>query len=56
MRSSDFKSIRYGVQFISRIKYGIITVWEYASDVISCFANGFWMNDKRWTNDKGWKN
>lgn len=56
MKSTDIKNIKYGIQAIGKIKYGLQTIWEKIKSVLSCFSNGYWINDKRWTNDEGWKN
>lgn len=56
MKSTDIKNIKYGVQTISKIKYSTQTIWEKIKYILSCFSNGYWINDKRWTNNDGWKN
>lgn len=53
MKSTDIKNIKYGIQAINKIMYGFNIVWE---SILSCFSNGYWINDKRWTNNEGWKN
>lgn len=30
---------------------GARLIWEY---LVSCFAKGYWMDDKPWTDDAGW--
>ena len=56
MKSTDIKNVKYGVQTISKIKYSAQTIWEKIKYILSCFSNGYWINDKRWTNNDGWKN
>lgn len=45
--------VHYGGKAISAVYYGAKVVWQA---IRSCFAAGFWSNDKPWINDEGWKN
>lgn len=56
MKSTNIKNIKYGVQTINKIKYSTKIIWEKIKSILSCFSNGYWINDKRWTNNEGWKN
>ncbi len=29
-------------------------IWQ--NQIISCFSNGYWINNSPWTNNLGWKN
>jgi hypothetical protein len=47
-------SARYiGRRAIAAVYHGAKVVWEAVS---SCFASGFWQNDKPWSNDDAWQN
>lgn len=51
--NKDISLIYYANKSISEIYYGSKLVWQA---IKSCFASGFWVNEKPWINTEGWKN
>lgn len=40
-----------GKKQIVAIYKGTRLIWEY---LVSCFAKGYWIDDKPWTDNSGW--
>lgn len=45
--------IYYANKAISEVYIGSKLVWQA---IKSCFASGYWINEKPWINTEGWKN
>lgn len=40
---------------IIAVYYGKRLVWQISNGVLSCFANGYWIDENPWTDDQPWK-
>lgn len=52
-------SIYCGSSAIVSVKYGVHHIWPDSEpspvDSLSCFANGYWIDENPWTDDLPWK-
>lgn len=48
------KSVYVGDKLVYNIYVKDTLVWELLSEVLSCYANGYWIDDQQWTDDTQW--
>ena len=54
INNHDIINAYVGPRHILRICLGSKVVWESITELLSCFANGYWMDEYPWTDDVGW--
>lgn len=49
-------SIYYNGRAIKAVYAGQHLVWTKDSQILSCYANGYWIDEYPWTDNTPWKN
>ena len=43
-----------GSKDIVKVYSGLKLVWSKITDILSCYANGYWIDTNPWTDDTSW--
>lgn len=51
----DIVGVYSGSKDIVAVYSGYKLVWSKINDLLSCYANGYWIDLNPWTDNTGWK-
>ena len=55
INNNSISNIYYNKHNIYAVYKGDLKVWGIIDNIIqSCFARGYWIDDKPWTDNSGW--
>ena len=55
INNHDITDIRSGIIEIVRVYSGTNLVWSKIREFLSCYANGYWIDQYPWTDNTPWK-
>lgn len=50
----DITNVYSGLKDIIAVYSGLKLVWSKTTEVLSCYYNGYWIDDYPWTDDTPW--
>lgn len=56
INNHDIIGVYSGSKIIVRVYNGLKLVWSKVTEVLSCYANGYWMDNYPWTDNTPWNN
>lgn len=54
INNHDITGVYSGSRDIIRVYSGLHLVWSKITEILSCYANGYWMDEYPWTDDTPW--
>jgi hypothetical protein len=54
INNHDIVGVYSGNRDIIRVYNGLKLVWSKITELLSCYANGYWMDENPWTDDTPW--
>lgn len=54
INNHDITGVYSGSRDIIRVYSGLHLVWSKITELLSCYANGYWMDEYPWTDDTPW--
>ena len=54
INNHDITGVYSGSRDIIRVYSGLQLVWSKITEILSCYANGYWIDDYPWVDDNKW--
>ena len=54
INNRDISGVYKGSRGIAAIYKGHRLVWSKITEIISCFSNGYWVDEYPWVDDQSW--
>lgn len=55
INNHDITGVYSGSRDIIRVYSGLHLVWSKITEILSCYANGYWIDEYPWVDDAFWK-
>ena len=55
INNHEITGIYHGQQSIDSVYKNLVLIWSKFSDMLCCFANGYWIDQYPWVDDSSWK-
>lgn len=54
INNHDISGVYSGSTDIHKVYKGLILVWSKITEILSCYSNGYWMDEYPWVDDNAW--
>ena len=54
INNHDISGVYSGSTDIQKVYKGLILVWSKITEILSCYSNGYWMDEYPWVDDNAW--
>lgn len=54
INNKDISDIHLGTRVVLSVYLGTKLVWEKLTEVLSCFSNGYWIDNYPWVDTEIW--